>query len=169
MPLDDYLLPNENIRFQSDFDIEYGEKKYEVILTDMRLILFARRGLVFKNDDVISDAIAEIQGIKYKERGRLFKKACIEVQGRSKIILEGKKDSILRLYQRLLPFLSPELRVGVRYQSPYSQKPRPSSPSRATQTPLSDTPKFCPSCGIELLLSTRFCQNCGQSLIGVTS
>jgi len=42
MPLDDYLLPNENIRFQSDFDIEYGEKKYEVILTDMRLILFAR-------------------------------------------------------------------------------------------------------------------------------
>ena len=119
-PLDDYLLPNENIRFQSDFDIEYGEKKYEVILTDMRLILFARRGLVFKNDDVISDAISEIQGIKYKEQGRLFKKAFIEVQGRSKIILEGKKDSILRLYQRLLPFLSPELRVGVRYQSPYS-------------------------------------------------
>lgn len=79
---------------------------------------------MFKNDDVISDSIAEIQGIKYKERGRLFKKALIEVQGRSKIILEGKKDSIQRLYQRLLPFLSPELRVCVRYQSPYSQQSR---------------------------------------------
>jgi len=123
---------------------------------------------VFKNDDVISDSIAEIQGIKYKERGRLFKKALIEVQGRSKIILEGKKDSIQRLYQRLLPFLSPELRVGVRYQSPYSQQSRPVPPVQAPHASLSDAPRFCPSCGIELLQNTRFCQNCGQSLIGIT-
>ena len=45
----------------------------------MQIILFERRGLLFKNDDVISDEIAEIQGIRYKERGRLFKKALIEV------------------------------------------------------------------------------------------
>lgn len=167
MPIEDYLLPNENIRFQSDGDIAYGTKKYEVILTDKRLILFARRGLIFKNDDVISDTISEIQGIKYKERGRLFKKSFIEIYGRSKIRLEGEKKSMLTLYQRLLPFLSPELRVGIRSQSPYAQ-PIQSLASERITSPISKAPKFCEDCGTEILLTKRFCPNCGRSLIGVT-
>ena len=130
-------------------------------------MLFARRGLIFKNDDVISDTISEIQGIKYKEKGMLFKKSFIEIHGRSKIILEGEKNSMLALYQRLLPFLSPELRVGVRSQSPYAQPAQSPAPERVTP-PISKAPKFCSGCGTELLFTERFCHSCGRSLIGVT-
>ena len=69
MPLEDYLMPNENIRYQSDFDIQYGDKSYTVVLTDTRLILYARKGLIFKSDDVVTEAIRDVQGIKYKESG----------------------------------------------------------------------------------------------------
>ena len=66
MPLEDYLMPNESIRYKSDFDVVYGDKEYTVVLTDIRLILYSRRGLLFKSDDVLTEAIKDIQGIEYK-------------------------------------------------------------------------------------------------------
>ncbi len=157
MPLEDYLMPYENIRYQSDFDVFYAGKQYMVILTDARLVLYSRRGLVFKSDDVVTEAIRDIQGIKYKERGIIFKKSYLEVLSQSKIILEGKQASIKTLFQRLLPFLSPELRATQSYQAPLQSN---------DITPMSQTVSssfhYCPSCGIELSANEKFCHNCGQ-------
>lgn len=157
MPLEDYLMPHENIRYQSDFDILYAGKQYTVILTDERLVLYSRRGLVFKSDDVVTEAIRDIQGIKYKERGILLKTSYLEILSHSKIILEGKQASIKTLYQRLLPFLCAELRATQSYQAP----------PQSTEVPLmsqtgSSSFHYCPSCGIELLANEKFCHNCGQ-------
>ncbi|EHR79385.1 hypothetical protein OCC_07958 [Thermococcus litoralis DSM 5473] len=74
MALEDYLMPNEEIRFQSNTYVGYGDKLYQVILTDKRLILYAKRGLLFKSDDVVSWKLEEIQGLKYNEQGIIGKK-----------------------------------------------------------------------------------------------
>lgn len=93
------------MKFQSVSSVESGGSSYQVIVTDKRLVLYARRGMVFKKDDVISESLSDIQGIKYKEEGILNKKGIIEVSGRTKIPLEGKPSEIKALYQNLLPFM----------------------------------------------------------------
>jgi hypothetical protein len=161
LPLEDYLMPNENIRYQSDFDIQYGNKSYTVVLTDIRLILYARKGLIFKSDDVVTEAIRDVQGIKYKESGIFFKSAYLEVLSKSKVVLTGNQAAIKTLYQRLLPFLSPEIRAN---QMPYQPMPpaysQPYAPPALQVTPSSS--KFCPNCGIELPPNCHFCHNCGK-------
>ncbi len=157
MPLEDYLLPNENIQYQGDFDVLFGGKPYTVILTGVRLVLYARRGLLVKSDDVVTESISDIQGIRYRETGMLVKKAQIEISGRSKLMLGGNADSLKALYQRLLPFLSPELR----------QHPQPMpipQPDYPTPPQVRSVPRNCPSCGIEVAQIEKFCHNCGKKL-----
>ena len=157
LPLEDYLMPNENIRYQSDFDVVYGDKQYTVVLTDIRLVLYSRRGLIFKSDDVVTEAIRDIQGIKYKESGMIFKSAYLEILSKSKIVLSGNQAALKTLYQRLLPFLSPELRST---QSSYAPAPPTYAPPVSQTT--YGSPKFCSGCGIELSPNERFCHNCGK-------
>lgn len=164
MPLEDYLMPNENIRYQSEFKVQYGDKFYVVILTDIRLILYARRGLIFKGDDVVTEAIRDVQGIKYKETGMIVKTAHLIVQSKTIIDLTGNQGAIKALYQRLLPFLSPQ------NQQPIPVMYMPQTPQmyqipvqQASYTPPSSS-KFCPNCGIELPPNSKFCNNCGKAM-----
>jgi hypothetical protein len=164
LPLEDYLMPNENIRYQSEFNVQYGDKFYAVILTDIRLILYARRGLIFKGDDVVTEAIRDVQGITYKETGMIVKTAHLIVQSKTKIDLTGNQGAIKALYQRLLPFLSPQI------QQPVSVMYMPQAPP-AYQIPVQQvayspppTSKFCPNCGIELTPNSKFCNNCGKAM-----
>jgi len=105
MPLEDFLLPGEDIRFQSYQNVKYGDKEYQVIVTNKRLMLYARRGLLFKKDDVVSIQLKELQGIKYREKGIINKKGILEVHGRTLLQLIGPADDIRALYQQLLQFI----------------------------------------------------------------
>ena len=51
MPLQDFLLPLENVKFQSKTLVDYANKKYKVVFTDKRFILYAQRGHFIKSDD----------------------------------------------------------------------------------------------------------------------
>jgi hypothetical protein len=104
LPLEDFLLPNENVKFQSTSEVEYANKPYQVVVTDNRLILYARRGMLFKKDDVITERLKDIQ-IKYKEEGLVFKKGIIEVYGKTLYKLIGKPSEMKALYQQIAPFL----------------------------------------------------------------
>lgn len=162
MPLEDYLMPNENIRYQSDFDVSYAGKLYTVVLTDIRLILYARKGLIFKSDDVVTEAIRDVQGIKYKETGMFIKSSFLEISSASKMVLTGNQVSIKTLYQRLLPFLSPELRQPAQQgHSMYMPPPPPGYAVTASHTSYASS-KFCPGCGIEQPTNSKFCNNCGK-------
>ena len=81
MPLQDYLLPLENIKFYSKSSVTYGDKRYNVLVTDKRLILFAQRGHILRSDDIVSERLDRLQGVEYSEKGLLFKTAKISVQG----------------------------------------------------------------------------------------
>ncbi|MCL1976738.1 MAG: zinc ribbon domain-containing protein [Candidatus Bathyarchaeota archaeon] len=166
MPLEDYLMPNESIKYQSECNVRYGEKEYSVILTDIRLILYAIRGMFFKSDDVVTELLTNIRGIKYKETGILTKTAhlqvnCIETQkanAGSIIDLMGSQYAIKALYQRLLPFLAVESKqtMSSTYMSYSRQYPVEASQDEGVQS------KFCSGCGMELSQNSKFCNNCGK-------
>lgn len=102
MVLDDFLLPAENMRFSSDQEIaEYGDKKYRVFVTDKRLILYARRGTLIKSDDIVSERLEVLHGLKYLERGMLFRSASISIQGNVKLEIRGSPSKIKPLYHSL--------------------------------------------------------------------
>lgn len=101
MPLSDFLLPSENVKFASDQDVEYGEKKYNVYVTDKRLILYARRGLVMRSDDIVSERLESIHGVKYRESGFPFKTATISVVGSAKLDMKGPASRIKPLFHSL--------------------------------------------------------------------
>ncbi|MEO9295412.1 MAG: hypothetical protein ABI347_07415 [Nitrososphaera sp.] len=101
MPLSDFLLPSENVKFASEQDVEYGEKKYNVYVTDKRLILYARRGLVMRSDDIVSERLESIHGVKYRETGFPFKTATISVWGTSTIDMKGPASRIKPLFHSL--------------------------------------------------------------------
>ncbi|AEC51633.1 hypothetical protein PNA2_0717 [Pyrococcus sp. NA2] len=105
MALSDYLLPGEDIRFQSKSFVEYGGNRYQVIVTNKRIILYAQRGWIFKSDDVVTFKLEDIQGIKYKEEGIIGKKGIIEIHAKTIAKLSGPASEMKALYQQLLGFL----------------------------------------------------------------
>ena len=106
MSLKDFLCPRENVKFQSTNEIIFGEKKYKVVITDMRLILYAQRGRFSKTDDIISEQIDKINGVEYFEKGFLFRRAKITVVGKSKIDIFGSAEELKLLYHMLQSFMN---------------------------------------------------------------
>ncbi|MEM3192215.1 MAG: hypothetical protein QW292_09035 [Candidatus Parvarchaeota archaeon] len=105
MPLEDYLIPGEQIKLQSNTDITYGGKKYRLILTDKRVLLYNQRGLIVRKDDVVTQKLDELQGVKYKEKGLISKQGIIEIQGKTKMDLEGPAAAVKNLYQQIMQFM----------------------------------------------------------------
>ena len=104
MPLENYLIPGEEIRYHTTRALRYGAKRYELIVTNKRLLLYAQRGVLIKNDDVVSFKLDEIQGINYRETGMVGKRGHIIVESRTRIDLEGDTSEVRALYQQLMQF-----------------------------------------------------------------
>lgn len=106
MTLRDFLMPGEEIRFRSGRSVRYGNKSYQVILSDRRILLFAERGVLFKNDDVVSQKLDDLQGVKYSEHGIIDKKGIIRVQSfKTEMDLSGPANEIKTLYQQMMQFM----------------------------------------------------------------
>jgi hypothetical protein len=106
MALEDYLIPGEEIKYQSGESlVKYGGKDYKLILTNKRILLYNSRGLVVKKDDVITQKLEELQGVKYKEKGLISKEGLIEIQGKTLIQLSGHAASMKALYQQIMQFI----------------------------------------------------------------
>jgi len=104
LPLSDFLLPRENVKFQSEATVKFANKNYQVVVTDSRLILYARRGMVLKRDDVVTERLSDIQ-VKYSEKGMIRKEGTIEIQGKNKYLLTGNTSEMKALYQSIIQFL----------------------------------------------------------------
>jgi hypothetical protein len=98
-------MPGEQTKFYSTGGVKYGAKNYHVILTDKRLLLYAQRGMLFKNDDIVTQRLDELQGIKYSEEGIIGKKGVIRIEGKTKMDLEGAAKEMKVLYQQMMQFL----------------------------------------------------------------
>ena len=68
MPLQDFLLPLENVKFQSKTLVDYANKKYKVVFTDKRFILYAQRGHFIKSDDQSVSVWIDLTGSNIRKR-----------------------------------------------------------------------------------------------------
>jgi hypothetical protein len=101
MALQDYLLPLENIKFHSKTSVVYGGKRYNVLITDKRLILFMQRGYIIRSDDIVSERLERLQSLEYSEKGLLIKSAKITIQGTSRMEITGHPAEMKPLFQSL--------------------------------------------------------------------
>lgn len=107
MPLEDFLMPGENVRYSSPESVEYQGGKYSFLITDRRLLFHMNKGLIFKKDKVISENIGDIVDLTYDEKGRLSKKGLIKITtNRKKLEFGGSTNSILAIYQELQTLIS---------------------------------------------------------------
>jgi hypothetical protein len=99
-------MPGEEVRFRSSRKVRYGNKSYQVILSDRRILLFAERGALFKTDDIVSQKLNDLQAVKYSEHGIIDKKGTIRVQSmKTEMDLSGPAGDIKTLYQQMMQFM----------------------------------------------------------------
>jgi len=160
MPLEEFLFSNEIIEFSTLPEVECaGDRNFQFFVTDQRVILFARRGVIFKRDHIISRAISEIVEIAYKEKG-IFKKGHmyiksekgnLEFKGKTEIVKEITKLLQNKLETRKLKEEKPIPSVQVNVQSPALQKEVHKEvvliPCKYCGGLMPQTSTFCPSCG----------------------
>jgi hypothetical protein len=101
MAIHEFLLPDENIKFQSKTEVKYAEKKYNFLITDMRIILYAKRGRFLKSDDIISERLDKLHEIKYCEKGLIFRTAKITIQSNINMDIFGSCSELKQLFNNL--------------------------------------------------------------------
>ena len=100
MALENLLLPGETVKYRSPGKVRIGSRKYELITTEKRLILYRRVGTVFKREEFKADSIPEIQAISYREDGNLLKRGTVKmkVQGGGYLAYSGPVATIRTVY-----------------------------------------------------------------------
>jgi hypothetical protein len=102
MPLRDYLVPEEQIKFICKRDIEYANKKYFVIITNKRILLYKERGILNKSEDIICEKIERLGSLEYKEKkGVLSSLSKISITGGIKIDIKGPTKEVKSMFQVL--------------------------------------------------------------------
>jgi hypothetical protein len=94
LALKEILLPQENIMFRTKTKLKCTEKKYNIIITNFRVLLYSERGRIFKSPDVISERLESIYGIEYNEEGIFFKTSKIRIQGGIRFEISGRLSEV---------------------------------------------------------------------------
>ncbi|MCE9653283.1 MAG: hypothetical protein K8Q89_09585 [Nitrosarchaeum sp.] len=113
MVLEDFLLPQEVIQYQSKHDIQYGAENYVLFITNRRIIGHRRKGFIFKKDRVFSVALEEVSNLKYDEQGIVRKKGFLIIETRTqKIPFEGNPKDVKVIWQEMQKFLGFQKGLG---------------------------------------------------------
>ena len=107
--LKDFLLPNEAIRYRSPGKIRYLGDKFYFCITSQRILVYRRRGKVFKKDRIIAERLEAIENLSYNERGLVRKRGFLSVQTESKrMFFEGKIPDVKGIWQELQKYIKKE-------------------------------------------------------------
>lgn len=106
MPVEDYLMPTEEIKVSGSGLVNFSGKMYQILVTNKRILLYARRGMISKSDDVVTTKLEELHDIKYRESGMVSKKGTIILQTEKTIMeLYGPAAEIKAVYQQVMQFV----------------------------------------------------------------
>jgi len=107
--LEEFLFPGETIIFQSG-KVETLNDRFDFYITDQRILLYRRRGVVFKKDRVVAERIEDIRTLQYDEKGILKKKGVLRIETVSKKMepIEGKVSDIKAIWQELQKYIKKE-------------------------------------------------------------
>ena len=100
--LSDFLYPDETILFQSK-KIQSLNDNFFFYITDQRILLHRRRGVMFKKDRIISERIENISTMHYDEIGVLRKKGILRIDTFSKKMdpIVGNIADVRAIWQEL--------------------------------------------------------------------
>ncbi len=101
LPLEDFLVPGEQIKYVCKYDIEYANKKYRLTITNKRILLYKKRGIFNNCEDVICEKVERLEGLEYKEKGGLFNLAKVSIKGGLKLDIKGHPKEIKNMFQIL--------------------------------------------------------------------
>jgi len=108
--LEDFLFPNETIKYQSPNKINYLGDKFYFYITNQRILVYRSKGKVFKKDRVIAEKLEAIEGLSYNEKGLMRKKALLSVQTENKrMFFVGKIPDIKEIWQELQKYTKKEV------------------------------------------------------------
>lgn len=104
--LKDFLFPDETIVFQSN-KITSLKDNFFFFITDQRILLYRRRGVLLKKDRIISERIENINTMHYSERGTLRKKGVLRIETYSKKMdpIIGKVPDVKAIWQELQKYI----------------------------------------------------------------
>ena len=107
--LEDFLFPGETVIFQSG-KVKTLNDRFDFYVTDQRILLYRRRGVVFKKDRVVAERIEDIRTLHYNEKGIAKKKGVLRIETISKKMepLEGKISDIKAIWQELQKHIKKE-------------------------------------------------------------
>jgi len=107
--LEDFLFPGEIIIFQSG-NVETLNDRFDFYITDQRILLYRRRGVIFKKDRVIAERVEDIRTLYYDEKGIVRKKGVLRIETVSKKMepIEGKVSDIKAIWQELQKYIKRE-------------------------------------------------------------
>jgi len=112
MVLSDFLYPGETIVFQSG-KIESLNDNFSFYITNQRILLYRRRGVLFKKDRIIAERIEDIRSMQYVERGILRKKGilCIDTFSKKMEPIVGKVGDIKAIWQEMQKYIRQDMPI----------------------------------------------------------
>jgi len=107
--LEDFLFPGETVIFQSG-KVETLNDHFNFYITDQRILLYRRRGVVLKKDRIIAERIEDLRTLHYDEKGIMKKKGVLRIETLSKKMepIEGKVSDIRAIWQELQKYIKKE-------------------------------------------------------------
>ena len=106
MTLQKYLMPEEQIRYEHPTKAKIGEIAYNIYITDTRLIGHTRKGLILKNDSIVTINLNDIKSLNYNEKGMLSKTGTLELKTRDmNFSIYGTPRGMNQLWQTLQSFM----------------------------------------------------------------
>ena len=104
--LKDFLYPDEGIVFQSN-RIDSLNDSFFFYITDQRILLYRRRGVLFKKDRIVAERIEDIRSMHYGEKGVIRRRGILQIETYSKKMdpIIGKIADIKAIWQELQKYI----------------------------------------------------------------
>jgi hypothetical protein len=102
----DFLYPGETIIYQSG-KVYSLDDQFFFFITDQRILLYRRRGALFKKDRIVAERIEDIRTMDYHEQGVVRKRGvlCIETYSKKMGPISGKVEDIKGIWQELQKYI----------------------------------------------------------------
>ena len=102
MVLEDFLIPKEVITFQSG-KVKTLDDSFDFYITNQRILLYRRKGVLFRKDRVITERLEDVRALHYVEKGLVNKKGVLRIETSTKKMdpIEGKIPDIKAIWQEL--------------------------------------------------------------------
>lgn len=104
--LTEFLFPGETVLFQSG-KIDSLNDSFFFYITNQRILMYRRRGVLFKKDRVVAERLEDIRTMHYSEKGILRKKGVLRIETFSKKMdpIIGKVRDVKAIWQEMQKYI----------------------------------------------------------------